>query len=122
MGNAHPSIAPYELLRPATATSSSRSAPTASSPRSARSLGAPDLAADARFATNADRVANRAALRDELEQRLAARPAPPSGRGADRAGVPAGVVNDIGAAFELAASLGLDPIVRSRATTAPRSV
>ncbi len=37
MGNAHPSIAPYELYRTAaTASSCSRSAPTGSSPRCAR--------------------------------------------------------------------------------------
>ena len=53
LGNAHPSIVPYETLPgAATATSSSRSAPTGSSGASAPRPGSRRLAADPRFATN----------------------------------------------------------------------
>jgi len=111
MGNAHPSIAPYELLR----TGDGDLVLAVGTDRQFASLcaivGAADLAADARFATNPDRVANRAELRDELEQRLARRGASDWAAELIEAGVPAGVVNDVGAAFELAASLGLEPIV-----------
>jgi len=116
LGNAHPSISPYEVY------------PTADRPliiavgndRQFASLmevvGAPHLAADPRFATNPDRVANRDALKQELLTLL--HPA-----GADEwqerltgAGVPCGPINDIGQAFELADRLGLAPIVDAGGT------
>ena len=74
-------------------------------------LGASELAGDPRFATNAARVENRSALRSALEERLATRTAQAWAAALTEAGVPAGVVNDIGAAFELARELGLRPTV-----------
>ncbi len=57
MGNAHPSIAPYELLRDRRRASWwSRSAPTASSRRSARSSGRPGWPPTRASPTNAERV------------------------------------------------------------------
>ncbi|HMJ33470.1 MAG TPA: CoA transferase [Baekduia sp.] len=111
MGNAHPSIAPYELL----ATGDGELVLAVGNDRQFAALchvvEDPELAADPRFATNADRVAHRAPLRAELEARLAHRSAPAWAAELTAARVPAGVVNDVGAAFALAASLGLDPIV-----------
>jgi crotonobetainyl-CoA:carnitine CoA-transferase CaiB-like acyl-CoA transferase len=111
MGNAHPSIAPYETL------------PTADRPLAlavgndrqfaalAEAVGDPDLALDDRFRTNADRVAHRAELRDILTKRLGT-------AGADHwstvllaAGVPAGPVNTLDDAFAFAHRLGLPGIV-----------
>jgi crotonobetainyl-CoA:carnitine CoA-transferase CaiB-like acyl-CoA transferase len=111
MGNAHPSIAPYETL------------PTADRPIAlavgndrqfaalAAVVGDPGLALDDRFRTNADRVAHRAQLRDILTERLGT-------AGADRwttallaAGVPAGPVNSLDDAFAFAHKLGLPGIV-----------
>jgi crotonobetainyl-CoA:carnitine CoA-transferase CaiB-like acyl-CoA transferase len=111
MGNAHPSIAPYETL------------PTADRPIAlavgndrqfgalAEVLGDPGLALDDRFRTNADRVAHRVELRDTLTERLGA-------AGADHwstvllaAGVPAGPVNTLDDAFAFAHKLGLPGIV-----------
>ncbi|MGP0048032.1 MAG: CoA transferase, partial [Solirubrobacteraceae bacterium] len=74
-------------------------------------LGVPELAADARFLTNGDRVTNRVALRADLVARFAARPATEWAAELTAARVPAGVVNDVGGAFALAESLGLSPIV-----------
>jgi crotonobetainyl-CoA:carnitine CoA-transferase CaiB-like acyl-CoA transferase len=74
-------------------------------------VGAPGLARDPRFTGNRARVENRDALRAALEQKLAARPAQEWAEALTAAAVPAGVVNDIGAAFELARSLGLSPVV-----------
>ncbi len=74
-------------------------------------LGAPALSADERFATNVARVEHRDLLRAELERRLASRAAADWAAELTAARVPAGVVNDIGAAFGLAQALGLDPIV-----------
>ncbi|MGW2525302.1 CaiB/BaiF CoA transferase family protein [Streptomyces sp. NPDC001617] len=111
LGNAHPSIAPYETL------------PTADRPIAlavgndrqfaalADAVGDPGLALAARFRTNADRVAHRAELRDILGERL-------GDAGADHwaavllaAGVPAGPVNTLDEAFAYADRLGLPGIV-----------
>ena len=73
-------------------------------------LGAPELVGDERFATNPSRVANRAALRPLLE---AAACDSDRRRWSERlraAGVPAGPVNDLAGAFELAVELELDPV------------
>ncbi len=111
MGNAHPSISPYELY----ATADGDLVLAVGNDRQFEALcgviGAPELAGDPRFGTNSDRAGNRQALRAELEQRLAARPAREWAELLTEERVPAGVVNDVRAAFELAQSLGLEPIV-----------
>lgn len=63
-----------------------------------------------RFATNADRVANRAALHAELVTHLAARAAGEWRELLTAAGVPAGPVQSIGEAFSLAETLGLKAV------------
>src|SRR4051812_9347590 len=111
MGNAHPSIAPYELFP----TGDGDLVLAVGNDRQFAALcdvlGAPALAADARFATNTARVAHRDALRDELAARLAERDAAAWVQALTPAGVPAGVVNDVAGAFALAEQLGLAPIV-----------
>ena len=74
-------------------------------------LGAPQLAVDPRFATNSARVQHRDLLRVELEKRLATRTAADWAAELARVRVPAGIVNDIAGAFDLATGLGLNPIV-----------
>ena len=111
MGNHHPSIAPYELVACADrdlvlAVGNDRQFTSL-----CEVLGAPWLATDVRFATNPARVEHRRQLRDELESLLAARPAAEWTKALAEARVPAGVVNDIADAFELADDLGLSPIV-----------
>ncbi len=102
MGNEHPSIAPYAVFP----TGDGRLVLAVGTDRQFQSLceviGAPALAQDARFVTNPARVANREALRAELESRLATRPASDWALHLTEARVPAGVVNDIAAAFALA--------------------
>jgi crotonobetainyl-CoA:carnitine CoA-transferase CaiB-like acyl-CoA transferase len=117
MGNAHPSIAPYETLptgdRPiALAVGNDRQFGAL-----AEAVGDPGLALDDRFRTNADRVAHRAELADILTQRLRT-------AGADHwssvllaAGVPAGPVNTLDEAFAFAHKLGLPGIVDIPADT-----
>ncbi len=111
LGNAHPSIAPYELLHTADGELVLAVGNDRQFEALCQTLGAPELAGQRRFARNGDRVANREQLRSELEQRLAARPAGEWARELTAARVPAGVVNDLRGAFALAESLGLAPIV-----------
>ncbi|MFE0512259.1 CaiB/BaiF CoA transferase family protein [Streptomyces sp. NPDC058964] len=117
MGNAHPSIAPYETF------------PTADRPLAiavgndgqfaalAAVLGRPDLAEDDRFRTNPDRVAHRTELRELLTARLTT-------AGADHwsavllaSGVPAGPVNTMDEAFAFAERIGVPGIVTLPAST-----
>ena len=109
MGNRHPSIAPYELLRCSdrelvVAVGTDRQFAALCTTMEARSL-----ASDPRFATNSARVASRYELVELLENQLASRTADHWAEALTRARVPAGVVNDIGAAFQLAERLGLNP-------------
>ncbi len=111
LGNAHPSIAPYELYP-------SREGELVVAVGNERQfialsevLGAPELAADPRFATNTDRVAHRDELRTLMVERLLTRGAEEWVAELMAAGVPAGVVNDLAGAFALAQRLGLDPLV-----------
>jgi crotonobetainyl-CoA:carnitine CoA-transferase CaiB-like acyl-CoA transferase len=71
LGNAHASIAPYEVLR----ASDGSLMVAAGNGRLWRQLcdavGVQHLADDPRFKTNADRAANQAALKDELEKAFA---------------------------------------------------
>ena len=111
MGNAHPSIAPYELF----AAGDGDMVLAVGNDRQFASLcdalGTPELATDERFATNVQRVAHRGELRALLEQALARRPVAEWVEVLSEAGVPAGRVNDIAGAFALAESLGLSPVV-----------
>jgi crotonobetainyl-CoA:carnitine CoA-transferase CaiB-like acyl-CoA transferase len=111
MGNRHPSIAPYELLR----CGEGELVLAVGNDRQFRelceALGEPALADDERFATNSARVENRAELQLLLERALAARPAAEWVELLRARRVPAGVVNDVGAAFEFAERIGLEPIV-----------
>jgi crotonobetainyl-CoA:carnitine CoA-transferase CaiB-like acyl-CoA transferase len=111
MGNAHPSISPYELYD----AGDGQLIIAVGNDRQFRALcetiERPELADDPHFATNTDRVANRDELRAELEGGLRSHPAAHWSDALTAARVPAGLVNDVGAAFRLARELGLDPVV-----------
>ncbi|WP_019546047.1 CaiB/BaiF CoA transferase family protein [Streptomyces sulphureus] len=111
MGNAHPSIAPYEPLPTAEGELVLAVGNTRQFRSLAAVLGRPELADDPRFADNDLRVSHRDELRSLLVDALAGRPAAAWIRELEDAGVPAGRVNDIAGAFALAESLGLAPIV-----------
>ncbi len=95
MGNQHPSIAPYELVRCADGDLVLAVGNDRQFAALCQVIGAPQLALDPRFADNASRVGNRAALLDELERCLRRRPAVDWAADLIGARVPAGVVNDI---------------------------
>ena len=108
MGNAHPSIAPYEPCSARTCPGGGvRQRRPVRAPDGA--LGIPALADDPRFATNADRVANRESLVAALEAQLTTEPAAHWEQRLRAAGVAAAPVNDIGTAFAQARDLGLTP-------------
>jgi crotonobetainyl-CoA:carnitine CoA-transferase CaiB-like acyl-CoA transferase len=111
MGNRHPSISPYEVY----ATAEGELVLAVGNDRQfaalCEELGAPALATDPRFATNPARVENREALSAELERLLAARPAAAWSEALLARRVPAGQVNDLGAAFAFAERIGLAPTV-----------
>jgi crotonobetainyl-CoA:carnitine CoA-transferase CaiB-like acyl-CoA transferase len=69
-GNAHPNISPYETFRTQTVDIFIGAGNNRAYTKLCEALGAPELTNDARFSSNADRVANRQALKSELESRL----------------------------------------------------
>jgi crotonobetainyl-CoA:carnitine CoA-transferase CaiB-like acyl-CoA transferase len=110
MGNRHPSITPYETLATADRPLVVAVGNDGQFTRLCRVLGLDGTAADPRFATNTDRVANREELATLLEGALAGRRAADWVADLAGAGVPCGLVNDVGEAFALAERLGLDPV------------
>ena len=116
MGNAHPSIAPYETFHAADQSLALAVGTDGQFARLCEVIGAPELATDERFANNPARVANRVALRSALEAKLSTRPAQEWIDAFTTANIPAGRVNTIGQAFDLAESLGLGTIARTEAT------
>ena len=111
MGNAHPSIAPYETLQTADGPLALAVGTDKQFAALARVLGVPELADDSRFRGNSNRVAHRVALKALLEEQLRKKPAVEWSGLLSEAGVPAGKVNSIVEAIQLAADLGLEPVV-----------
>src|SRR5882724_6295243 len=111
MGNAHPSVFPYEQLPTADNEMIVAAANDGQFRRLCEVLGVPELAEDPRFARNADRTERRDELRPLLVEQLVK-------RGADEwfdllvaAGVPCGPINTIDGGFAMAERFGLEPIV-----------
>jgi crotonobetainyl-CoA:carnitine CoA-transferase CaiB-like acyl-CoA transferase len=99
LGNAHPSIVPYETFPTSDGELAAGVGSERQWPRLCEALGLPELATDARFATNGDRVTNRAALIAILAARFATRSTADWLAVLDAAEIPAGAINDIAAAF-----------------------
>ncbi|QCR39265.1 carnitine dehydratase [Microbacterium sp. SGAir0570] len=110
LGNRHPSIAPYEVLRCSDGPLAVACGNDVQFARMTTVLGVPELAADERFATNTMRVSNRDELAASLEAALAAAPAATWAERLNTVGVAAGVVATIGEGIALADRLGLDPV------------
>ncbi len=110
MGNAHPSIAPYEVFAAADRPMVIAVGNDAQFARLAAVLDADGLAEDVHFATNAARVSHRDELKVLIEGRLGQRVADEWQDLITAAGVPCGPINDIAQGFALAGRLGLAPI------------
>ncbi len=111
MGNAHPSVYPYQAMP----TADRDMIIAAANDRQFRSLcevlGIASVADDPRFAANVDRTANRDELHPLLHDALSRWKADDLFVALNRVGVPAGPINTIGQGVELAESLGLEPRV-----------
>jgi crotonobetainyl-CoA:carnitine CoA-transferase CaiB-like acyl-CoA transferase len=111
MGNAHPSLFPYDLMP----TADGELIITAGNDRQFRKLcevlGLPELADDPRFVLNKDRTANRDELRPLLVERLMTRGKDEWFREIIGAGVPCGPINTVNQGVAFAEELGLEPVV-----------
>ncbi len=111
MGNAHPSVYPYQTMP----TKDRDVIIAAANDRQFRSLcevlGIADVADDPRFKLNADRTTNRAELHPLLIEKLSHWSADDLFLALNRAGVPCGPINSIAEGVQLAARLGLGPLV-----------
>jgi crotonobetainyl-CoA:carnitine CoA-transferase CaiB-like acyl-CoA transferase len=112
MGNAHPSLFPYEPLPTANGDLIVTAGNDAQFRKLCEVLGAPHLAEDPRFAGTESRTANRAELRALLVQRLAARSAAEWFGALTAAGVPCGPINSVAEGVAFAAEIAAVPTIR----------
>lgn len=120
MGNAHPSIAPYEVFATADRPMVIAVGNDTQFARLVAVLGSPELAGD--YPTNTTRVAHREELKGLLEGLLAARGANDWRAALTAAGVPCGPINDVAQGVALAADLGLGPVVALADSRRPQPV
>lgn len=111
MGNAHPSLYPYETMPTADADMIITAGNDSQFRKLCEVLGIPEIPDDPRFVRTVDRTQNRAELQPILEAELRTRTASEWFRLLTAAGVPCGPINDIGGGVNLAKELGLDPVV-----------
>lgn len=111
-GNGHPTVVPYQVFD----TADGRVVIAAGNDRQfsalcGKLLGRPELASDARFATNAGRVTNREALLAEICPLIAGRTTEWWLEGLRSAGVPSGEVRGVGAALSAPEALAREMVV-----------
>ncbi len=111
MGNAHPSLFPYEPLPASDGEIVVVAANDGQFVKLAEALGRPELASDDRFARTEQRNRNRELLRPLLVEALAERTAAEWFEVLTAAGIACGPINTIDGGVALAERLGLDPVV-----------
>jgi crotonobetainyl-CoA:carnitine CoA-transferase CaiB-like acyl-CoA transferase len=99
IGNAHPSIVPYQTFDASDKPLVVAVGNNAQFAALCKVVGRPELAEDERYATNPDRVANREALVEELQQEFRKRSAQEWAGEIRAAGVPSGPVNTLADVF-----------------------
>jgi crotonobetainyl-CoA:carnitine CoA-transferase CaiB-like acyl-CoA transferase len=110
LGNAHPNVAPYQTF----AVADGHVIVAVGNDRQFQRLSALlGIAEDPRFATNADRIRNRAALNALLVPAIALRRRDEFLAALDAVGIPAGPINDVGQVFAdpqvIARGMRIDP-------------
>jgi crotonobetainyl-CoA:carnitine CoA-transferase CaiB-like acyl-CoA transferase len=111
MGNAHPSLFPYEPLPASDGEIVIVAATDAQFVKLATAIGHPELVDDPRFATTGDRNRNRGELRPLLVDALAKHTTSEWFDLLTEAGVACGPINTIDGGIALADRLGLDPVI-----------
>jgi crotonobetainyl-CoA:carnitine CoA-transferase CaiB-like acyl-CoA transferase len=111
LGNAHPSIAPYQTLNCSDGPLAVAVGNDAQFGKFCAVIGVDELSTDDRFRTNPDRVRHREELVALVEARLASGTAPEWELRLRSAGVPAGRVATIAEGLALAHELGLEPTI-----------
>jgi crotonobetainyl-CoA:carnitine CoA-transferase CaiB-like acyl-CoA transferase len=111
MGNAHPSLFPYEALPTADLDLIIAAGNSGQFRKLCETLGLPDLPDDPRFAKTEDRNRHRATLRPLLVEKLRTRPAKEWFQKLSAAGVPCGPINNIEGGVKFAQEIGLEPVV-----------
>ena len=111
MGNAHPSLFPYEPLPTADLDLIIAAGNNGQFSKLCEILDLPELPRDPRFADTKDRNRNRDALRPLLIERLRTRTAQEWFRRLSAAGVPCGPINNIEGGIAFAREIGLHPVV-----------
>ena len=99
IGNAHPSIVPYQTFDASDKPLVVAVGNNTQFARLCEVIGRPELADDERYATNPDRVANREALSEELQNEFPKRTADEWTEEIRGAGVPCGPVNTLADVF-----------------------
>ncbi len=113
-GNAHPSIVPYETFATADGEIAIGVGSERQWARLGPAMGLPELATEARFATNGDRVEHRAELIPILAERFATQGSAAWLELLDAAGIPAGPILDLPAAFSSPQAVALGSRVSLR--------
>jgi len=110
MGNAHPSVFPYEPMPTADGELIVIAANDGQFRKLCTVLGDPAMAEDPRFATMTGRVTHRVEIKDRMLARLATRSTREWFEAITDVGIPCGPINSIDGGVELARELGLDPV------------
>ncbi len=111
MGNAHPSLFPYEPLPTADVELIVIAGNNGQFRKLCDVLGLPELPNDPRFTNNDDRTRNRDQLRPFLVERLRTKTADEWFHALSEAGVSCGPINSIAGGVNFAREIGLDPVV-----------
>src|SRR6266571_283111 len=111
MGNAHPSLFPYESLPTADLDLIIAAGNNGQFEKLCEILDLPELPQDPRFANTKDRTRNREELRPLLVERLRTKKANEWFRMLSAAGVPCGPINNVEGGITFAHEIGLNPVV-----------
>jgi formyl-CoA transferase/CoA:oxalate CoA-transferase len=106
LGNAHPSIVPYQAFSAADGHVNVGVGNEGLWAKFTVAIGQPELAADKRFVTNKDRVANRDVLVPIVEKALKEKPVSYWLEVLEKAGIPVGAINSVPTALEIARGEG----------------